>query len=157
MVWGALHGFYLVFSLVSAGARDRMWGGTADALTLSQPVVARIRDLVAIVATFHLVLLAWIFFRANSVTDAVLIVRNIVAWEGTGAVILEPLSAFHLAVATASIFLLLGAQILQSRVDVQDLLGRMPLAVRWGAYYALLIAMLAFGQFDETEFIYFQF
>jgi alginate O-acetyltransferase complex protein AlgI len=157
MVWGALHGFYLVFSLLSAGARDRMWGGTADALTLSQPVVARIRELGAIVATFHLVLLAWIFFRANSVTDAVLIVRNIVAWEGTGAVILEPLSAFHLAVATASIFLLLGAQILQSRVDVQDLLGRMPLAVRWGAYYALLIAMLAFGQFDETEFIYFQF
>jgi alginate O-acetyltransferase complex protein AlgI len=157
IVWGALHGFYLVFALLSTGVRDRLWSGSAEALALSRPARARVREMAAILSTFHLVLLAWIFFRANSVADAVLIVRNIVAWEGTGAVILEPMSAFHLAVATASIFFLLGAQILQSRVDVQDLLGRMPIVVRWGAYYALLIGMLAFGQFEETEFIYFQF
>ncbi|MBA2671694.1 MAG: MBOAT family protein [Gemmatimonadetes bacterium] len=157
IVWGALHGFYLVFALASGRARDRLWGGAAEDLAISRPALARLREGIAVLTTFHLVLLAWIFFRANSLSDALLIIRNIGGWEGAGAVALGPMSAFHVAVASVSVLVLLGAQFLQSRVDVQELLGQMPVAVRWGAYYALIIAMLAFGQFDETEFIYFQF
>jgi D-alanyl-lipoteichoic acid acyltransferase DltB (MBOAT superfamily) len=64
VVWGALHGAYLILALVSGDARARIRG----ALGLDRhPTVLRIWQTTA---TFSLVGVAWVFFRATSLGDA---------------------------------------------------------------------------------------
>lgn len=64
VVWGALHGFYLI---VEHAVRSRSMPQT------STPSFAR--DVAHILVTFILVLVAWVFFRAASLHDAVTVLR----------------------------------------------------------------------------------
>ncbi len=66
LIWGAIHG-------VALGA-ERLSGRAVD----NTDAVARWRDLPRILATFGVVCLAWVFFRAPSVGDAWTIVVRIV-------------------------------------------------------------------------------
>ena len=65
LAWGALHGGYLVFSIVTRKPRD----ASLEALRL--PHDSRRRQFFDILLTFHLALVAWVFFRADSLGDAV--------------------------------------------------------------------------------------
>lgn len=66
VIWGALHGFYLVFGLITQKYRDRF----NQLLRIDKvPIISTI-------STFVLVAFAWIFFRANSVDSAFYIVKH---------------------------------------------------------------------------------
>ena len=64
VIWGALHGSYLVLSTWTASLR----GEISTILYLNK--FPKVRELVRVMVTFHLVLFAWIFFRADSISDA---------------------------------------------------------------------------------------
>jgi len=72
VIWGILHGLYLL------GERHFLNGGTED---YRRPWVLR-RDFLPTVITFHLVCLAWVFFRAPSTTAALQYLSNIVHLQG---------------------------------------------------------------------------
>lgn len=64
VVWGALHGFALIFLLQTVGPRQRLVG----ALGLDR--LPALYDTLCLLATFAFVCFAWIFFRAASLDDA---------------------------------------------------------------------------------------
>ncbi|HZK78006.1 MAG TPA: MBOAT family O-acyltransferase, partial [Gemmatimonadaceae bacterium] len=64
VIWGALNGFYLIFSLITADLR----AAVAKAVGLAQRPA--LHNVVRILITFGLTTFAWIFFRANSLSDA---------------------------------------------------------------------------------------
>ena len=64
IVWGALHGMGVIIHNVWTKRLKVKWSLTIP------PVVARL-------LTFNFVCLAWIFFKANSLSDALLVVENI--------------------------------------------------------------------------------
>jgi D-alanyl-lipoteichoic acid acyltransferase DltB (MBOAT superfamily) len=69
VVWGFLHGFYLATALLLRPVQSRVH----RALGLEgSPLLAPIQVLV----TFHLVCFSWIFFRAESVRDAIWVVSR---------------------------------------------------------------------------------
>jgi len=116
-------------------------------------------------STFALVCFAWIFFRAESVGDAVGIVRGLVS--GWGAV-LEPARLYEvvrsmgvlpreLAVVAGLVAILEVAHVCQTRGVTLDWLSRRPLPVRWAFYSALIWTIVIFGVFRQKEFIYFTF
>jgi len=151
VVWGALHGFYILFSLWTAPLRAKI---TAT-LGLSQfPTLTRSLQ---IFGTFHLVTFSWIFFRANSITDAFLMIRNMFKISDLTPDIYLGLGQAQFIVAVAVILFLLFIHILQSRLRVRQFVSARPVWFRWGVYYLILIAILAFGEFQAQEFIYFQF
>lgn len=77
VAWGGLHGLYLV---VEHALRQR--GGRESTRPASVG-----RDLARIAVTFGLVLVAWVFFRAASVTDALVLLRTMLSpWSWTRAV-----------------------------------------------------------------------
>ena len=39
----------------------------------------------------------------------------------------------------------------------RDLVNARPFAVRWAVYYGVILAIMCFGMFGESQFIYFQF
>jgi D-alanyl-lipoteichoic acid acyltransferase DltB (MBOAT superfamily) len=152
VVWGALHGFYLVFSILTSSVRGKLM----RVLTLDR--LAGPVKISRILITFHLVLLAWIFFRADSLSDAFLIIEKVFyALTGITSVAYPSLAK---RVDVQDLLLLLGL------VTFMSLYERFRLSFRaWrenrlaGVAVAsfLFWAILVWGAFNNQQFIYFQF
>ncbi len=150
VIWGALNGVYQVVTLLTAGIRKKV------AQTLRVPTT--LGSLVSGLVTFHLITLAWVFFRAASVSDAFGILSRIASslprmpslfasYPFSGEVLLS----FALIVA------LLVIEILDEKRALWERLPAQPRLVRWGFYYALLICLVVIGQWGLKQFIYMQF
>ncbi len=153
VAWGALHGAYLILALVFAGIWARF--NTATGLA-SMPKLKRALN---VLITFHLVLIAWVFFRAKDLGDVWTIFGKWTGAEQGGMGVLDVARSVHhgifiLTIVFAALFLLID-----------------PIADRWvkreatmpsrafdlAFHAALLVACLLFGFFGKLEFIYFQF
>jgi alginate O-acetyltransferase complex protein AlgI len=156
IIWGALHGFYLVFALATKPIRKKI----NDLFHLDKiPVLAML-------ATFLLVAFAWIFFRANDVQSALYISKNIVlGFPGllhdliNNQIVFQPigLSKINLLLSVALILFLETVQYLQSKKGLSQIFLRQPIYVRWPIYYGAAFAIIFFGLFEHRQFIYFQF
>lgn len=106
---------------------------------------------IRILVTFNLVCFAWIFFRANSISDAGLLIKNLFE---------IPLYHVNNRTIITNLFLialLITVQIIQERTGLRKLISKWPVWFRWPAYYVLLLLSIFWGIFDTTQFIYFQF
>jgi len=158
LVWGGLHGFYLIFSILTRSVRDHL------VRMIGLDRVPKLHSCLKILITFSLVCFAWIFFRADTISDALRIISNLFAgWGGAFTVrTLEnipfwgPLK-FELVASLISIAILLSVQLMEERGNVIGRFFEKPVWVRWPVYYFLLLAILLFGNFGSKQFIYFQF
>jgi alginate O-acetyltransferase complex protein AlgI len=154
VVWGALHGFYLVVGKLTGPWRAsfRRWLG-----------LERCPRLLAIWqagCVFALVTVAWVFFRARSFHDAGYILthmfnpRGFQLWAILGHIALP---AFEMFVALLSVGGLLVADwLLEARP--QWFLGLWTIrSCRWALYLTGCYLIVFFGYFGRVEFIYFQF
>ena len=150
VIWGALHGFYLIFSIWTKNIRDKI--NHAIGLT-KYPNLLKFWQ---ICITFLLVYFAWIFFRANSLSDAVLIIGKTFDFSSTTSLNLYRIPAeFYL-----SIFSILFLFITEIFIEYFQLVQRIKLMPRV-LKYAMLVVMLAsifiIGVWEEVDFLYFQF
>jgi hypothetical protein len=161
VVWGALHGMYMVLS--SGLGRLRRRAGAAG----SRPVAPFPRFL-QVGWVFGLVSFAWIFFRAGNLTDAWYIATHL--HQGVGAfashLSLEGvddtlghmgLSRARAGVLGAAVGMLLLVEVAAENDGLVHRLARVPLFFRSLAFYVLVLSILAFGEFRSAPFIYFQF
>jgi D-alanyl-lipoteichoic acid acyltransferase DltB (MBOAT superfamily) len=152
LVWGALNGAYQWAGLATRG----LWRRVGEAL----PRVAASAWLrvLRIVITFHLILLSWVFFRAGSMHDALLVLQKIGArlTDLPHLLTIYPFSAEQLT-GFGLIAFLLVYEIVDERRPVFQRLAAAPVALRWGAYYLGIFALLLFGRWQAKEFIYMQF
>jgi len=162
VIWGALHGLYLVASVLTMPLRARV--KSAVGVDERHPVLAGVQ----VFMTFNLVAFAWIFFRANTIGDAALVVRRLgagaahtIAHAGTAArtfaLSIQPFTGRQLALAVGVIVLLVVADLAQGRRSFGAAMAARPVWARWGAYYAMLLLIVSIGLFGAQSFIYFQF
>jgi D-alanyl-lipoteichoic acid acyltransferase DltB (MBOAT superfamily) len=153
VVWGALHGGYLVATIITGFIFDRRTPGP-DRIRKC----GRIISVLQILLTFSLVLFAWIFFRANSISDAFYIAghlfRGIQLQSGYG---LNLGGAYEMAIIAVGLLTLFIVDLLIERGYTWELVSRRPVYVRWLIYYALIFSIILLGKFQVTEFIYSQF
>ena len=168
VIWGALHGLYLVVGAVTSPHRERVWANVSDAYALWQsserpPVVGHVRRWVGVVVTFHLVLLAWVFFRANTVADTSVLFGSLF---DPGRYTLRGLAVagmdrfdqeYDFVVALVAIAVLLTVHLVERKESMRSFLSRRPSWVRYPAYAAIVTAIVVWGKFGSSEFIYFQF
>jgi alginate O-acetyltransferase complex protein AlgI len=110
-----------------------------------------LRDGFLILLTFHLVLLSWVFFRAENVSTALETLRRIAADHG-------PLFWDPIIVQGVLAILLLGAlDVFHRRSGFWDSLDKFPKWPRLAYAVALLFGIVLFGVDSGTQFIYFQF
>lgn len=142
LVWGGLHGLYLIIeNLVS---NQRMNSLLADYLSLR--IVKRVFIFVA-------VSIAWVFFRANTVSDAIVILTKAIQIDRN--VFLEAKTLFYGSIAIAILVVL---DIFAERKGKDNVLQNE--ACSFGIialFVALVIAIFYLGVFDGGQFIYFQF
>jgi alginate O-acetyltransferase complex protein AlgI len=160
VIWGGLHGFYLVFAIVTAKQRDSLVKATGLA---NNPWLLKWAQVLTV---FALVCFSWIFFRANSLSDALFIIgqmagslgnlNSILSLDISHAVFMDQgLKVF--GVSVLSILLMETVHLIQRNGSVSQLIMQRPAWIRWSVYYMAIIAVLLFGQFGNQEFIYFQF
>ena len=104
-----------------------------------------------ILATFALTLLAWVFFRAASVGQALAILQQGFTTAPDFGVV--PGYARPLLISAA----VLAFEWFHRDQQHALALVRVPRPVRWPAYAVVATAILVLGNFGSTEFIYFQF
>jgi len=158
VIWGGLHGFYLVFSRVTHPVRETMIQMTG--LDKTPKLLGFLKAL----TTFLLVCFAWIFFRANTLSEAIYIIPHLfTGWEnifnvdGLASALAFGPSKFEWMIGLASVGLAEFLNFVRRQGSIIDSLSNRPILLRWTAYYAMVIGILLLGQFGSKEFIYFQF
>lgn len=161
VVWGFLHGFYLSASNSTRRLRKR--------IRIRVPIHHRYPRLVSVLKIlfcFHIVTFSWIFFRAQSIKDAVYIIRNLLPLKLTGfyRLFVDPLgmlnlgtSKYGLIIAGLGAFCLVAMDIGQQGHELPRFLSTRNVALRWAVYYAMLFSILLFGEYGLRQFIYAQF
>ncbi|MEO1215502.1 MAG: MBOAT family protein [Bacteroidota bacterium] len=150
VIWGALHGFYLIVENFSKGYMKEKG--------LSNPLPTLLKDAFSLGLTFVLVCFAWIFFRANSLSDAILLIQHLFVWvPGDIGWILTPEHRFEIVLSFLAIALLLTVQVFQEKRSMGNWISIQPVFIRWTVYVMLVSIILNFGEFNQQQFIYFQF
>jgi hypothetical protein len=104
-------------------------------------------------------MIAWAFFRAQSISEAIYIIRGFTDWSGSSLATLWTLGLprFEMMIAFAGIGLLFIVEFSQEHQPaiVRSLWRHRPL--RWACYAAEFYGVAFLGVFGHVEFIYFQF
>jgi D-alanyl-lipoteichoic acid acyltransferase DltB (MBOAT superfamily) len=156
--WGLIHGFFLVFGLFSRDFRSRI----ANSVGLDR--VPALHKGIQILTTFVLVTLAWVFFRADSLFDAVYIVTHLhTGWADifTGnklnSMIFFGRPKSDFIIALSSLIFVWTIHFLETHGNMRHMLSDKPIIIRWPAYYIIVISVLLLCAPGSQKFIYFQF
>ncbi|MBQ7155246.1 MAG: MBOAT family protein [Synergistaceae bacterium] len=135
VIWGAVHGLAQV---IENAVLPRKSGGV-----------------LRIMGTFVFVMLAWVFFRAQNLTEAVYVFGHM--FGGTAGDKLGMNRTAKIA-ALIPLLILFVNECISLRTDAIEFLSRKGFAVRWAAYFALGLMVIFFSPKDiAAEFVYFQF
>jgi D-alanyl-lipoteichoic acid acyltransferase DltB (MBOAT superfamily) len=185
VIWGALHGVYLVLSILG----EPFWKGVSALTRLDR--LPRLKIVLSTLTTFVLVTFAWIFFRAASLSDALYIVSHLTSgwhsylaqsWHtvvqegfqntanlGPYSIVnaiftsLTPLteeSRTVIVLTGLALLLLFVIEVLQYRGNLLEQLHQKPVYLRRIVYASLIAVILIFGTSYasvQQAFIYFQF
>ena len=158
IVWGALHGLYLVVGMLTKNGRR----GFINRLGLH----FLNNSLLNVALTYVLVTFAWIFFRANGLADALYIITHLFtpsssAYSGTTYTGLSTVNVFFTlsqwGALVGALALLFAVEKAQVRLSIDSWVKRQATPVRWTLYYGLVLYVGLLGAFERVQFIYFQF
>lgn len=136
VVWGGYHGALLSFERLSGQPKHRESGWAAS-------------DVPRAILTFMLVCIGWVFFRANTVHDAILVIGRMLQIP-RGRWPIDP------ALMVLTGLALIGA-LGEDRIPLMDWLRRAPAWAVVGCLGALLFVVEIFGVDSNIPFVYFQF
>lgn len=141
LIWGALHGACMIIERLLYAKKIKE---ISDKLN--------IRNILRIVLTFCIVSFAWIFFRAETLGDAIEIIRKILMSHGSLFVDINTLSMAFIALAIVFIYDFtheygIRLRLLNSRIKI----------VRYATAALLICYIIGFGVLNSGSFIYFQF
>jgi len=148
VIWGALNGFYLIFAIISQGFRNK-----AKRL-VGLDKLPWLNNLLEVMITFALSSFAWIFFRANHVTDAFGIIKKIAT--SRGSLFIE--SPSMMIYSFLGLFILFLVEFKKEYYKGKfSFFNNEKWIIRALSCCFLIITILLFGVFDGGQFIYFQF
>ena len=156
VAWGALHGSYIVVSLML----QKPWNQFARRIKLDK--TPNLYRGLKIGVTFLLVCLAYVLFRAESMGDAMYIYANLLSgWGNIVDVVREMFArgADELTLSLAGIVVIFLADLLQGRAATAKRAHVLQSpAARWALINACALSIVLIGAFyGAQQFIYFRF
>jgi alginate O-acetyltransferase complex protein AlgI len=142
IVWGLLHGFYIL----------------AGHLRRSQFPKLVFNPFIEIIFTFLLVSFAWIFFRSQNIQEAFILIKRIFDPKTVQIIGGEFDERSLLVYSLLGISIVITADILTEFFPGKiTLLHNRRSWIRIAGCVGMIIAIILFGVFDGSQFIYFQF
>lgn len=159
LAWGLLNAFYQVCGEISAPLRARI----RSAMRVDSS--ARWYRVFQSLVTFGLISIAWVFFRAESIQEALYIVPRMFmpTFAGVSSKALAGLRMPHeqALLTVLAIVVVFVVDILSTRHNLAAFVRRQPLPVRWAGYLAVIFIITVFGYYgpayDVAGFAYFRF
>jgi len=150
IAWGFLNALYIMPSIIFSTNRKNI------EIVAKGKFLPNLREFLAICLTFALTVIAWIFFRATSVTHAFTYISKIFS----SSLFTIPnfpgiRNAVSIVVLTA-IFMIVEWVGREEQYAIARLGLKWHRPVRWAIYYAIILAIYVFAG-SEQQFIYFQF
>jgi D-alanyl-lipoteichoic acid acyltransferase DltB (MBOAT superfamily) len=156
IVWGALHGLYLIAGII----KDEILGKSNLSGLREHSLIKPLNVFI----TFHLAAFAWIFFRAESVGDAFLIIDKIWDTQFDLTTLKQTLGILAGSPKNLSkiIFVLILLIVFYTIDPYMDRISKGEIIIprswmKHAIYAALTASILLMGYFGEVSFIYFQF
>jgi D-alanyl-lipoteichoic acid acyltransferase DltB (MBOAT superfamily) len=161
VIWGGLHGLYMACSVFYRPYQKKLH----KALGIEK---TKLLKLWQIFVTFHLVSFAWIFFRAKSLADALIILKKIISTFSSQELYLTSPIDNILVLMTkfgdndvGYLVTLLSVILLNRLLHWHDKIQCIPnnsiIIARWSIYLLVIFWIVAFGRFESTSFIYYAF
>jgi len=164
VVWGALHGAYLVTAILTAESRSRI------RVALGAERFPTLLAAWQMGVTFVLVCVGWIFFRATSIADAWYVLTHLTVGvpaqiaslahrdrDAIHSLAFLGFESSRLVLGAAAVIALLAVERLQGAGPLRVRLSSGPTLVRWTAYACAVLTIMTLGVFHSAKFIYFQF
>lgn len=151
IAWGTLNAIYFLPLLLSNKNRNNL-----DTVAQGK-LFPTLKELSLILLTFGLTVFAWIFFRADSIEHAIIYISEIFS---PSLFLIPRFAGIEKALVTI-ILIILFVMIEWSGREGQY--GTSKLGSTWKPwmrhtlYYLLALSIMYFGNFNENQFIYFQF
>ena len=162
VVWGGLHGIYQVFGEILAPIRKKL----VKVFKVNDGVFSY--KLGQILFTFSLTSLTWVFFRAETIREALYFFKRMFTVWNPWVFFNEGLYEYGLDrvevnILFAALIVLLLAELLKyfKKKRISEFLMEQNLWFRWIVVIGMIVACVVYGEygisFDSNQFIYFQF
>jgi D-alanyl-lipoteichoic acid acyltransferase DltB (MBOAT superfamily) len=164
IIWGALHGFYLIIGLMTLNARNNF----LKLLNIDNE--SRLMKVTNIILTFLLVMIAWIAFRADydlkyfsfvlwdKIAASPEIFNTSMNWDYIRTYVFMGQGMTEFIYAILLIVFLLLVNSMQEKQSMRELINRQKTPFRWVLYISSLLIFIYLGVFEsDAQFIYFQF
>ena len=162
VIWGGLHGIYQVFGEILAPVRKKL----VKVFKVNDGVFSY--KLGQILFTFSLTSLTWVFFRAETIREALYFFKRMFTVWNPWVFFNEGLYEYGLDrvevnILFAALFVLLLAEFLKyfKKQRISEFLMEQNLWFRWIVVIGMIVACVVYGEygisFDSNQFIYFQF
>jgi D-alanyl-lipoteichoic acid acyltransferase DltB (MBOAT superfamily) len=151
IIWGALNALFFLPLLLSKQNRTHL-----DTVAQGK-LFPSMRELAAMTSTFLLTVMAWVFFRAESMSHAAGYFQYMFDWS----LFTMPVLISKVSISTTLILLLIfvliewfGRESEYAIENIERLLNRF---LRWCFYAIVIAAIIVFTPTEQNPFIYFQF
>ncbi len=164
IIWGALHGFYLIFARLTKKPREFFYK-----ITGIERIPMLHKSIQAFI-TFLLVAFAWIFFRGNYLEQSQCwhlithLFTNLPTWhefltyQYLSQNVFLGFTIVEFIIALCLIIFMEMIHYIQRDKSIRAIISSYSTPKRWIIYYAFMIAFFLLGVFDQpAQFIYFQF
>ncbi len=146
IVWGILNAIYFLPMMLLK--RNKVHTNTvAEGAMLPNP-----KEILQMCTTFLFTVIAWVFFRSETVIDAFSYLSKILSYS----LFTYPESFPKKTILLIVFFLTMEWFQRNKQHALQFVNHNCPLIIRWGLYYGIIIAVWTLGG-NQQEFIYFQF
>lgn len=176
--WGAVHGLAYLFVRITESVRGKIFS-----ILRLQMIPKVLRSMFNIFITFHTIILGWVFFRSQNISEAFHILKKIVVdipqliatairWLLTRhpwnlGDIFELLKIDNpqrlmiwnsgMGIIFAAVVFLELSDYLRRKQNKEFILTNFSPIVRWGVYYILILSIWICAPLGSQQFIYFQF
>jgi len=144
IIWGALNAIYFLPLLLAKKNRANL------DVAAKGKYLPNIKEIFQIGTTFFLTIIAWIFFRAANVTEAIAYLQQMFS----ASLFAMPTYLPSQTVILILIFVVIEWLGREKEYALENI--KLPAVLRWSLYYAIIFTIFEFGG-TKQEFIYFQF
>ena len=162
IAWGAIHGIFHIIEEQLKPIKEKYF----NKFNIKTNVFSFI--ILEIIITFVIVDLAWIFFRAETIHEAIHYIQRIFTridlWAlFDGSLYSLGLNRFEMNILIIALFILISVDLIKyiRKESIFEFLSKQNLYFRWFVILFLIFYIIVYGKygvgFDPKQFIYFQF
>lgn len=162
VLWGGIHGIYQVLGEMTKNLRERIYKSLGINTEVESYKISRI------IGTFALTSFAWIFFRAESMSDAVFFLKRMITrinpWSlFDGNLYNFGMDRIDFHIICVAFFVMIAVDVIRikKQQDFGVFISKQNLTFRWIVLFLLILGTIVYGaygaDFDSSQFIYFKF